>query len=229
MKKIGLLGGVSHFTTLEYYSRIMDLYALQYGDLNYPEMVIYSLSHGPFKLYEDTNQIEKYVNYIASGVENLLAAGAEVIALAANSPHRVLPQLQDRFQVPFINALDSAYHAAQNQGIKKGLLLGIKFTMQASFYQERFSRGGIELITPALAEQDEINQIIFKKLINGKPIDEESRQQILGIIANHPADGVILGCMRLPVFFNQQTAPGINLVNALECHINDILNAAEGS
>lgn len=227
MKRIGILGGISHHTTLEYYRRIMDFYTQRKGDLNYPEIIIYSLSHGKFKKYEDTNQLDDYVGYISFGVENLIKSGAECIVLAANSPHRVLEILQARFDIPFISALDSAFHAAMNQGIKRGLLLGIKFTMQSDFYQERFRKGGIELITPNDKEQDAINEIIFHKLTNGKDIDTETKRQIMDIISKYPVDGVVLGCMRLPIFFNDRTVEGLNLVNTLERHIDDILDYAE--
>ena len=222
MKRIGILGGISHYTTIEYYSRIMNLYKNLYNDINYPEIVIYSLSHGRFKEYEDTNRMDEYVDYISQGINGLIHSGAEIIALAANSPHRVMNELKKRFDVPIISAIDSAYHEAQRLEIQKGLLLGIKFTMQSTFYQERFKEGGIDLITPGNQEQDIINDIIFNKF-NGQTIDQASIDTILNIISGYPVDGVILGCMRLPVFFNEQTAGGVNLVNTLDRHIEEIL------
>lgn len=227
MKKIGILGGISHYTTIEYYKRIMDLYALSKGDLNYPEIIIYSLTHGEFKKHEDSKDIENYVNYISSGVERLIDSGADFIALAANSPHRVLYELRNRFDIPFVSALDSALKESEKQKIKKGLLLGIKFTMQSGFYQKHFKKGGIELITPNKSEQELINEIIFKKLINGQEIDREPKEKILEIISRYPVDGVVLGCMRLPVFFNEKTVGGINLVNVLKKHVEDILDYSE--
>ena len=63
MKRIGILGGISHYTTIEYYTRIMNLYKSIYKDIDYPEIVIYSLSHGRIKDYEDNRQIDEYVDY----------------------------------------------------------------------------------------------------------------------------------------------------------------------
>ena len=226
MKRIGILGGISHHTTIEYYSRILNLYRSLYNDINYPEIVIYSLSHGRFKEYEDTNRMDDYVDYISQGINGLIHSGAEIIALAANSPHRVINELKNRFDVPIISAIDSAYHEAQRLNIQKGLLLGIKFTMQSTFYQERFKEGGIDLITPNDQEQEIINDIIFNKF-SGLTIDQPSIDTILNIISGYPVDGVILGCMRLPVFFNEQTADGVTLVNTLDRHIEEILENAK--
>ena len=227
MKKIGIIGGISHHTTIEYYKGIMELYSYRNGDLNFPEIVIHSLSHGKFKKYEDSDDLENYLKYLGSGIKSLIDSGVDFIAMAANSPHRVLDRLQEQIDIPFVSALDSAYKASENQNIKKGLLLGIKFTMQSDFYQKRFAKGGIELITPNLQDQELINEIIFKRLINGKEIDSESKANILKIISAHKVDGVVLACMRLPVFFNDKTVKEINLVNTLEKHIEDILDFAE--
>jgi len=204
----------------------MDLYQELYHNIDYPELVIFSLSHGRFKEYEDKHQIEQYTEYISQGIQGLIHSGAEMVAMAANSPHRVIHELRNRFDIPIISAIDSAFHEAQKLQIKKGLLLGIKFTMQSSFYQERFFQGSIDLITPDIREQEIINDIIFKKLINGQDIDPVSKDTILNIISRYQIDGVILGCMRLPVFFNHQTVHVPNLVNTLDRHLEDILKCA---
>jgi len=141
----------------------MNLYKSRYANIDNPEVIIYSLSHGRFKKYEDTFQMNEYVDYINQGITGLIHSGAEIIALAANSPHRVLNELKQRFDVYIISALDSTYHEAQRRINRKGLLLGIKFTMQSTFYQERFKEGDIELITPNNQELDIINDIIFNK------------------------------------------------------------------
>lgn len=226
LKRIGILGGVSHYTTLEYYRRIMELYKKKYNDINYPEIIIYSLSHGQFKKYEDNLQVEEYIDYLSQGIKGLINSGAEIIALAANSAHSVIYELTSRFDIPIISAIDSAFNEAQRLRIKKGLLLGIKFTMQSTFYQDRFKRGFIDLETPNGKEQDIINNIIFNKY-NGQDIDPVSIDTILRIISNYPVDGVILGCMRLPIFFNNETVVGLNLVNTLDRHIEDILENAK--
>jgi len=227
MKKIGILGGISHYTTIEYYTRLMDLYKIQYGNIDYPEIIIYSLSHGLFKEYEDNQQMDEYVDYISYGIERLISAGAEVIALAANSPHRVFDILQNKFEIPIVSAVDSVLKESQKLHIKRGLLLGIKFTMQSTFYQDRFKHAGIDLITPNIEEQDIINDIIFNRLTAGKDIDADSKDHILKIISNYSVDGIILGCMRLPVFFNKRTVPELNLVNTLDQHIEAILEEAK--
>lgn len=226
MKRIGILGGISHYSTLEYYRRIMDLYNRMYNNIDYPEIIIYSLSFGRFKSLEDLNKSQEYLDYISQGLTGLISSGAELIAMAANSPHRMINELREKFDIPIISAIDSAFDEAQRLNIKKGLLLGIKFTMQSTFYQDRFRQGSIELITPNLKDQELVDDIISHRLVYGQAVDPGTRNEIMEVIFNYEVDGAILGCMKLPIFINHQTIKGFNIVDTLDKHVEDILNMA---
>lgn len=226
MKKIGIIGGISHYSTLEYYRRIMDICRNEFTDCIYPEVIIYSLSFDKFKAYEDSGDKENYIKYIGEGIQGLRNSGAEVYALAANSPHSVIDELENIYNVKFVSALQSALHEARRNGIKRSLLLGIKYTMQSTYYQEYFRKNGIDMVTPELDEQELLNDIIFNEFVPGEKINSKSLEILKNIISNNPTDGVILGCMRLPVFFNKLMVTDINLVDVLECHVRDIINIA---
>lgn len=223
-KRIGLLGGVSYGTTLEYYGRIMRKYRARYRDLDLPEVVVYSLSHGPFKRFEDARDMERYVAYIVQGTSALAAAGADFVAFAANSPHMVLDRVRRATPVPIVSALDSAANRAGALGMKKGLLMGIKFTMQSTFFQERFAKEGITLVTPDADEQNLIQRIIDDELMNGI-VQPASRDRLLDIVDRHPVDGIVLGCMRLPLIL-WDGMNGMRIVDTLDQHTNDILDYA---
>jgi len=62
--------------------------------------------------------------------------------------------------------------------LKKLLLLGIKYTMQATFYQNTCRAMGIDVVTPDESEQDEINRIIFEELTRGI-FRDETKQRLL--------------------------------------------------
>ncbi len=224
MRKIGLLGGISYNTTIQYYDMIMKKYNRIFNDIYYTEVVIYSLSHGRFKSYENSGDLANYIDYILYGARYLEAAGAELIAFAANSPHQVIEQVRAKLHVPVISSLDSAAKGARSLNIKRGLLLGIKFTMQSTFFQERFKTDHIELVVPTEDEQDAIEYIIAKEL-NFNIIKESSLEKILDIIGHYPVDGVVIGCMRLPILLNRDNC-NFPLVNTLEWHIDDIVQFA---
>lgn len=223
-KRIGIVGGIGAASTIEYYSRIARKYQERYNDLNYPEIVIYSLSHGRFKEYEQKRDIEKYLEYIMHSIEALTSAGADFIAFAANSPHMVLEQVLTKTNLPIVSALESAVKRAKELNFKYALLMGIKFTMESDFFQRRFYDDGITLITPQEEEQNEIQQIIDKE-ISQSIICPETRNRLLSIVSNYKIDGVVLGCMRLPIILHDGMN-GIRFIDTLDLHTTDILNYA---
>ncbi|MBY9018168.1 MAG: amino acid racemase, partial [Candidatus Lokiarchaeota archaeon] len=111
---------------------------------------------------------------------------------------------------------------AHQENLKKVLLLGIKFTMQSTFYQDYFAKEGIEVITPSDEEQDKLNRIIFEELVIGL-FKDESKKSILRIINNYRTDGVILGCTELPLIISQEDTR-VKLLNTLNLHVEAILN-----
>ena len=101
-------------------------------------------------------------------------------------------------------------------------MLGIKFTMQSSFYKDNFAKVNMEVITPIDSEQDIINKIIFEELVIGK-FTKESKDMLLNIIRNYNVDGVILGCTELPLIFHQNDTDVI-LLDTVEIHVEATLN-----
>lgn len=217
MKKvIGILGGISPESTAVYYDRIIKLYYEQYRDYYYPEVIIYSLDFQRFTDLENKSDQGKYIQEIMHGIEGLQNAGAEFIIMAANSPHVVYKEINALAEVPILSIVEVTAKHAREQGLKRLLLMGIKFTMQSSFYQEVCEQYGLKIIVPNEAEQDEINQIIFEELAIGKFIDE-SKRKLLGIGENYDVDGIVLGCTELPLILKQSDTK-LKLLNTLELH-----------
>ena len=225
MKKIGLLGGMSYESTIKYYDLILQKYYDRYQDYYYPEILIYSLNFQKVIDYELGDDEGNYVKYLMTGINSLQNGGADYIVMAANSPHAVYDELVQRSKVPILSIVEATAEKAQQEKLKKLLLLGIKFTMQSSFYQERFKKSGMKVITPSELEQDIINKIIFDELVIGK-FTIQSRQKLLKIICNYEIDGVILGCTELPLIV-QQTDTDIIVLDTVEIHVEAALKYAQ--
>ncbi len=221
MKRIGILGGMSYESTIKYYDLILQKYYDRYQDYHYPEILIYSLNFQKVIDYELGDDEGIYVKYLMTGINSLQNGGADYIVMAANSPHAVYDKLVQRSKVPILSIVEATAEKAQQENLKKLLLLGIKFTMQSSFYQEYFAKSGMEVITPSEPEQDIINQIIFDELVIGN-FTEESKQKLLSIINNYEVDGVILGCTELPLILRQKDT-NIKLLDTVEVHVEAAL------
>jgi len=222
MKKIGILGGMSYESTIKYYDLILQKYHDRYQDYYYPEILIYSLNFQKVIDYELGDDEGIYVNYLMTGINSLQNGGVDFIIMAANSPHAVYDKLVQRSKVPILSIVEVTAEKAQQENLRKLLLLGIKFTMQSSFYKEYFAKSGMEVITPLDSEQDIINTIIFDELVIGK-LTKESKNMLLKIVNDYEVDAIILGCTELPLIL-QQNDTDVILLDTVELHVEAALN-----
>jgi len=221
-KRIGILGGISFESTIKYYELILRTYYEQNMDYYYPEIVIFSLDFQKFTDFENENNKRQYIKYILEGINSLEKAGVEFILMAANSPHAVFEELEILSNIPLLSIVKVTAEKAKQEGMKKLLLLGIKFTMQSSFYQNECKRHGIEVIVPTENEQNYINKIIFDELVIGI-LKNESKNKLLKIIDNYDVDGVILGCTELPLILKQKDTDA-KLLNTVKIHAEAALS-----
>jgi len=224
MKKIGILGGMSYESTIKYYDLLLQKYYNEFNDYNYPEILIYSLNFQKVIDYELGNDKTKYIDYLMSGINSLQNGGAQFVIMAANSPHAVYDELTQTAEIPILSIVEATARKALKMGLNKLLLIGIKFTMQSSFYQRIFENHNMQVITPVDIEQDVIDKIIFDELVIGK-FKNESKQKLLEIIHNYNVDGVILGCTELPLILNKNDT-NTTLLDTIEIHVEATLKYA---
>ncbi len=215
-KRIGIIGGISHESTIKYYEFILKKYFAKKRDYHYPEVVIFSLDLAKLVRFEERRDINGYIRYLTAGIKSLEKAGAEFIVIAANSPHAVFDVLQKKASVPLLSIVDITALEAKRLKMKKLLLIGIRHTMQSPFYRDVLAKYGMEVITPSEKEQEEINKIIFKEFVLGI-YKNTTRKKLLDVINNYDVDGVILGCTELSLAIHQEDTK-IKLLNTLELH-----------
>lgn len=222
MKKIGILGGISSASTIQYYKTILNMYYEKFSDYYYPEIIINSLNFQYFTDLENENKISEYTNYIINGINNLQKAGADFIIMAANSPHSVFYTVKQEIDLPILSIVDTAAKECTKLKLKKVLLTGIKYTMQNSFYQEGLKAYGIDVLTPSPKHQDEINSMIFDELVLNKVMNN-TKKNFIDIICQYDVDGIILGCTELPLLINQEDID-IPLIDTIKLHCKAALS-----
>jgi aspartate racemase len=223
-KRIGILGGISHESTAVYYTRLHHKFYEKYGNHYYPEVVIYSLDFQKFTDMEDQNRTADYIDYILSGIVGLHKAGAEFALMSANSPHAVFSEVSARSPLPMLSIVDATLHRAEELGLKKLLLLGIRFTMQGNFYAGAGLDRGIEVMTPTEADQVCVNELIFNELVMGE-IKKSSRATLVDLISGYEVSGVILGCTELPLLLRGEDCD-LPLLDTMDLHVEAALDYA---
>jgi len=201
MKTIGIIGGMSPESTVEYYQYLTHTYTYRYGDHAYPPIIMYSVSFQDYIDWPSAGQWEQVGKGLGEVARKLQSAGADFIVIATNTMHKVVSDIQAAVDIPVLNLLDVVADAIAAQGMTKVGLLGTIFTMEDSFYPEALAARGIHVITPEKADRETVNRVVYLELVNGT-LRRESRAEYVRIINDmqaQGAQGIILGCTEIPL------------------------------
>ena len=100
MRLLGLVGGVSWLSTIEYYRLINQGVNRKLGGLSSAQCVIYSLNFAEVAPVVNAENWDTFFEIIGSAVGKCRDAGAEALVLCANTPHLVPRRLEERFGCP---------------------------------------------------------------------------------------------------------------------------------
>jgi aspartate racemase len=226
-KKIGILGGMSPESTIEYYQHLTRTYTERFGDYGYPEIIIYSVSFQPYVDWPREDRWDLVARGLSEAAQKLEAAGADFVIIATNTMHLVVDEVRVGVGVPVLSLLDAVGEAIVGRGIKMVGLLGTEFTMEKTFYQDALGERGITVLVPDADDREYVNNVIYNELIAGQ-IRAESRTGYVAVmnkLAEQGAEGVILGCTEIPLLVSEADA-GLPLFDTTAIHAEAALNYA---
>ena len=226
-KRIGILGGMSPESTVAYYEYITRAYTERHGDYGYPEILIYSVSFQPYVDWPNQDRWDLVAQGLTEAAQKLVATGAEVILIATNTMHLVFDEVQAGIEVPMLSLLDATAEAVLARGLRTVGLLGTRFIMEKTFYQDALARRGIAVLVPEAEDRAYVNRVIYDELVAGQ-IRDESRTGFVAIIrrlVEHGAEGIVLGCTEIPLLVSEADA-GIPLFDTTTIHAEAALTYA---
>lgn len=224
---IGLIGGLGPESTVDYYQRLVAAYRQRVTDGNYPHIVIDSMNLKRAVDLVSADKLDELAAELAREIDRLAAAGAEIGAITANTPHIVFDRVEKLSPIPLVSIVRAACDAAVSSGLKRLLLLGTRFTMQSKFYPDVFSQRGIELI-PA-PDQEYIHDKYMNELVRGVFADTTRRRfaEIIEAMRDEmEIDGAILAGTELPLLLRDVRIDGVPLLDTTAIHVDAILTAA---
>jgi aspartate racemase len=207
MKTMGLLGGMSWESSLEYYRIINQLVKKRLGGLHSAKCLMYSVDFHEIETLQHQGLWDEAGRLLGEAAKAIEKGGAEFLLICTNTMHRVAPVIQQRISMPLLHIADPTAKSVLSQGIRKIGLLGTRFTMQEDFYKGKLMHDhGLEVLTPADADMDMIHQVIFEELCLGL-IKDISRKKFIAVIKRLEAagaEGVILGCTEIGLLVKDQ-------------------------
>ena len=202
MKALGLIGGTSWHSTIEYYKFINQNINDYFGDNTNPPLMVFTVNQSLIHSLQIESKWEHIAEIIIDAATRLEKAGAEQLMFCANTPHKVYDIVTKHIDTPILHIGDATAKAIQSEKLIKVCFLGTKYSMTQDFVTRRISQYNIDVMVPQDNDTlNELHRIIQDELTYGK-IRETSKQYVLDVIAGFVrsgAQGVVLGCTEFPL------------------------------
>lgn len=206
MKTIGLIGGMSWRSSLEYYRIINEMIQKKLGGWHSAKILMYSVDFDEIDLEHATKDWIKSDKILIDAAKKLEKGGADFIVLCANTAHAMADEIQENIKIPVLHIADATAEKIKSSKIRNVGLLGTKFTMQEDFYKGRLEKKHkLKVIIPQEKEREIINKEI-NNLCLGKT-NPLAKQQFIDVINNlvkNGAEAVILGCTEISLLVQQK-------------------------
>lgn len=193
MRTLGLIGGMSWVSTAEYYRLLNEAVAERCGGLHSAKLVLASVDFAEIEELKLAGDWGAVADRLATAGARLESVGADAIVLCTNTMHYVATAIEKAVSVPFLHIADTTARAVAASGVTRVGLLATAFTMQESFYVERFASHGVEVVVPDSDDRARVSRIIYEELCHNN-IRDDSRAFYRDVVGRMDADGVILGC-----------------------------------
>ena len=206
MKTIGLIGGMSWESSIEYYRIINEAVKTRLGGLHSADCLMYSVDFAEIEALQHNGDWDQLTQMMISAARRLERGGAGCLVICTNTMHKMADEIQSVITIPLLHIADAAGAAIQAKGLTTVGLLGTRFTMEGDFYSARLAeKFGLQVLIPQETDRETVHRVIYQELVKGE-IREESRQAFLAVIKRlqeQGAQGVILGCTEIPLLVRQ--------------------------
>ncbi len=220
MKTIGLIGGVSWVSTIEYYRRINIHFSKKYGSLHSAKILLSSLNFEDIIVYQQNGDNEGEKNILLGNAQKLESMGADMILICSNTTNKTANEIKENLNIPLINIVESIAKKITKLKLKKVALLGTKYVMYGTFFSNILKDYGINTIVPEIQDGAMIHKIIYEELVKNIFLDESSDfiLKVIKKMAQKDVDAVILGCTELPLVVFQQPKD-ILIIDSIDAHL----------
>ncbi len=200
MKTIGLIGGLSWESSIEYYRIINQETQKRLGGVHSARCLLYSFDFGEIEALQAAGDWDGASERMVDAARRLQSAGADCIVICSNTMHLMADAVEAAAALPLIHIADATAAPIMAKGFQRVGLLGTSFTMERDFYRGRMSeRFGLDVLIPNAAGRAIVHDIIYEELVRGIIRDESRRryQTLIEGLADADAEAVILGCTEI--------------------------------
>jgi aspartate racemase len=220
MKTIGMIGGMSWESSIEYYRIINQAVRAERGGLHSAKSIMYSVEFAEIEALQHQDRWDDAARIMVSAARSIEAGGADFVIICTNTMHKLYDFVQDGIEIPILHIADATAATIKARGIEKIALLGTRFTMVENFYKGRLvDNYGLEVMIPVDEDMDIIHRVIYDELCAGiiKPDSKQNYADIIERLVTEGAQGIILGCTEIGLLVKQEGSP-VPLFDTTEIH-----------
>ena len=227
MKKIGLIGGTTWHSTIDYYTFINQIVNERLGNDNSADLILRSVNFEAYRILAEAGKWDIVAENLSTIAIELQSIGAEAVALCANTTHKTAEIVQKNIQIPLLHIGDAMAAELLQMKSKTTGLIGTIYTMKSDFIPHKLKEKGIETIVPDITDMELLNRIIFDELAKGIFKDETKTKilEVLDKLKKNGADSIILGCTEFPLIIKESDT-NLPVLNSTLVHAKYIVDFA---
>ena len=205
MKTIGLIGGITWHSTLDYYRLLNEEMNNRLGGSHAAKIILNSLDFAEIKILTEQQDWDGIAVIMCKAAKAVEAAGADCLLIGANTMHNIADKVEPVINIPVIHIAEATAAEVKNKNLKTVALLGTKYTMQLDFYKNKLADQGISTIIPMSDDIEFINHSIYSEFSKGLFLPETKKKYLLIIdkLVKLGAEGIIFGCTEIPILIKQ--------------------------
>lgn len=229
MTTIGLVGGMSWHSTMEYYRILNERVAADRGGHASAQVALQSLDFAEVRACQQAGDWERSAALLAQAARRCEAAGADVVALCTNLMHKNFAAMEDAVDIPAVHIADAVGAVAVRNGWSRLLVLGTSWVMEEPWYAERLARHGVEVVVPGAGERAMVDRVVFEELTQGV-LTPASRAAYVDVIARSAARGaqaVVLACTEIGLLVGPGDSP-LPTIDSAHAHAHALADLALG-
>jgi aspartate racemase len=210
MKRIGLLGGMSWESTIEYYRLVNELVAERLGGLHSADCILRSVDFAEIEVMQREGRGADAGTRLAHEAQALEAAGAELLVLCTNTMHKLAAEIDLAITIPFVHIADTTADAVLAAGLERVGLLATGYTMEQDFYVGRLrSEHGLDVRVPIASDRRIVHDVIYEELCVGivRDSSRDEYRRIMRALADDGAQGILLGCTEIDLLVGAEDSP----------------------
>ena len=228
MKTIGLIGGMSWESSIEYYRFINEGVRQKLGGLHSAKSIMISVDFAEIEVLQTENRWAEAGERMAAAARSLELGGADFVVLCANTMHKLTADIQSSIHIPFLHIADATAERICEAGLRRVGLLGTRYTMEENFIKDRLvEKYGLEVLIPEAEDRKLIHQVIFEELVVGiiSPLSKAAYTRVIAGLVQRGAEGIILGCTEIGLLVEAGDSP-VPLFDTARIHAEAAVKAA---